>query len=213
MKHTTVILAMLVSLTVLAMGQRYPDFGGHTFSSAGILSRDEIFNGKNSFAPLIALNGITALSSLNCVNIEQVRCVDSSNSAGWAWINAAFNDLPSHNFGHIIVAPQPTGTCYAVTMPIAFTTSGKGVLLELLPGTCFTFASTSETFLTFDACGDAECGNNATPFRAEKGYATGLIGHGAWISGSGGTSIGITIGGSNGARACGLRDSRSMAST
>jgi hypothetical protein len=210
MKHTATILAILVSLTVLAVGQGYPGFAGHTFSSAGILLRDETFNGKNSFARLIALDGITAPSGSNCVNIEQVRCVDSPNSAGWlgsdvgAWINAAYNDLPSESFGHIIVVPHPSGTCYAVSTPIRFTTSGKGVLLELLPGTCFTFASTSETFLTFDACGNAECGTSgATPFRAQKGYATGLIGHGAWISGSGGTSIGITIGGSNGAE--GLR--------
>ena len=157
--------------------------------------------------------GVVVWPPVFCRNLETIRCVDPYNAAGWAgsdvgaWINAAYADLPSApspTWGQIMVAPKTDGTCYAVNTPISFSAVGKGVLLELLAGTCFTQASATNTFVTFNNCGVGNCGGGGgSP--SQRSYRTGIIGQGATISGPGGanSAIGILIGGSNGAE--GLR--------
>ena len=90
--------------------------GSYTTTNTGTHSGTETFTGL-----------------INCRNLESTRCVDSTNTAGWAggdigaWMNSACADLPA--LGGIINIAAPS----AVTQTTIATDCGKTVLFQLGP--------------------------------------------------------------------------------
>lgn len=97
----------------------------------------------------------TFTGALNCKNFEQIRCVDSSNSAGWtgsdvgAWINSAYADLPATG-GTIRLAGS--ALCYSQSTAISFNTLGKPAILRGDGGnsTCLSYTPTTGTAVLLD---------------------------------------------------------------
>jgi hypothetical protein len=95
----------------------------------------------------------SAKNTFNCKNLEQIRCVDVTNSAAWggseagAWINAAYADLPSTG-GDIYVAAGN----YTFSTPIVFATASKPARIVGAPasGTTLTYTPTSGTAFTYN---------------------------------------------------------------
>jgi hypothetical protein len=100
----------------------------------------------------------TGANVLTCKNFENVRCVDSTNSAGWSgtdvggWLNSACADLPAYG-GKVMVAPTPTGSIYTTSTQLTCSTVlGKPVLIEGLGNgaVAINFTATSGIFYTDD---------------------------------------------------------------
>jgi hypothetical protein len=109
--------------------------------------------------------------------------IDVSTKTGadfCAQLNAAYAALPS--VGGKIIGP---GGNYSCTTPVVFATNSKPVLLECVPGHSFAASPTGATHITFTPTSGV-----AVTFGVAASGMTGCT-----LSGSGGTSTGLLVGG------------------
>jgi hypothetical protein len=113
---------------------------------------------SGTFTSLNVTGTATLTGQVLCKNFENVRCVDSTNSAGWAgtdvggWLNSACSDLPAYG-GKVELAPTPDGRFYVTATALTCdTVLGKPVLIEGLgPGAVgIRYTATTGSFFTDD---------------------------------------------------------------
>jgi hypothetical protein len=157
---------------------------------------------------------LSATGLIQCKNFENVRCVDSANSAGWAgtdvggWINSAYADLVNSSNGSVVrikVAPKSDGSCYQFSTSISFSTQAKFVLLEG-DGTCLQWTSNTGTAMTFNAGNASNAHNRSWGMRGIV-----LLGPNGSMANSctsvfSVTATGVFFGGTNGAEGVMLED-------
>jgi hypothetical protein len=162
-------LAVWFGMTVWLNGKSGPEVAVHTKNGASLNVQSVVPitvnpviaapTGDTTYLRLDAGNGpVTGnllLNSMQCKNLENIRCIDTVNSQGWAgsdlgaWINAASAVLAGP--GHIMVTP---GT-YTLTTPVVplsgqqILCSGEGACIVSGTGLAagnhfFSFASLSD---------------------------------------------------------------------
>lgn len=139
----------------------------------------------------------TTFRPSNTNGIINVDCTVYSCSDIGAGINAAYAALPTVGtpgwaVGKINVSQKSDGTCYSTSTPIALSTNGKPVNIDF-NGACIQFTATSGTALTMDPGVSAVA---ATMWRISN---LKLLGPCTTTACSGVTTVGISIGPTNGA--------------
>lgn len=162
------------------------------------LPTNNTWTGTNTFLQAITatggvignLNGVIGATTPNAGTFTTFIAKDVNgvkNASQYAgldigvWINAAYADLPAGG-GQIMV--PAAATCYPFTTPIVFGTSGKVVQLvgQGNGPVCLNFTGASGTAITVNT-----------------GQFKGTLISNIKLTGGGGTSIGIVLGGSQGA--------------
>lgn len=115
----------------------------------------------------------------------------------FAGINAAYAALPTvatpgWSVGKIMVSQKSDGTCYSTSTPLSLSTSGKPVNIDF-NGACIKFTATSGTAISIDP------GQGATAATMWRLSNLKLLGPCTTTACTGVTTIGISIGPTNGA--------------
>lgn len=141
---------------------------------------------------------LTSTGQINCKNLEGMRCVDSTNTAGWAgsdfvaWINSAYANCPATGCDIYVAAGSYTSSS---TTGVLINTNLKParILCPTAGATVLNFTAATATGFTFN-------------FSAGNYNSAGIIGCMLQGPGMATASKGLLVGGAQGASQMAFRD-------